>query len=372
MKYDLEDLLKESFSHKEKPTQEFCQSVIREMKAKEKRPSPTGWMRNKGFIAAACIGMILLAGVAFRVWKMGFVTEKGQSTGQFAQTQTLSPAMTNLPKNTDNPAGEKGQSVSRYLPGNEKRSDGEGNENANREKNGDDHDAAGNPSEQEIRKKPNGNAGITPLPDSNGHSGGGSKKPGDSPVPENPVSDEPQVEPVEQTPQPDQMPDATLIPEPSGGYVSLCSIADYTFTKSEITEGDIVSIESTSLLRNQMISSYEQLQELLQKVKEKPEYQYNGAQQVIQRLNEFDSNYFVSNALCLYTIDLPAGYEFKLTAVDVEEDMQGRKWLSIQIAKSHIASMEADGADGQGFYGCSIQVPKSIAQYCEYMACEVT
>lgn len=384
MRYNMEELLQNAYEQKEKPTKEFCQSVIRGMKEKEMKTSfwGTGLLYNKMLAAAFCIGLILIAGFAVRVWGGTNAPDAGRISGQFA-AETAAPVLSGTDPagdTDDTDPGEDG-SFPDDLPGDGKGSGEHGNQN-----NGGEGMYPENPSnipsgrERGIRVSIAGNIEKTAVPKTPVHDVV-YPTPGGSSVPETVYTAEPQpavrtAEPEKPIPEPAVTTQPANAPVQPGDYLSLCSLVTHTFSDPVMLPEEVTAPSSgvcadevagsfwNGLLKNRMITSFDELEAMRQDVQKKAGSlpKDGDIQKIVGQLEEYDSSFFLSDVLCVNLFYLEDGYDLTFSSVTIEEDDQGEKVLTLNLQVNKTAG--GAGASGKKYYGCFIQVPGELAWQC--------
>lgn len=406
MGYDMEELLKKMYSQKEEPTQEFCKSVMGEMKAKEgkvlfwKMPE----MRNRGFFAAACFGILLLTAFAVKVWTTGNHPDRGNLSAQFAQESGLpAPAAVDSAGLADRDSypvpGAAGQPNPSDYPINPEESKNKPQIKKTPLLN-DTHPSwqeASVPKDLSFLKPGEQTmepAGRTPQPTMDSFS---SLQTGSPPQ-------------LEESPQPLEPPQPGVL-QPSSEilagadengaddnkYVSLCSMetkscvyrADHIDkpdavpgSMAEYTEkltSDFPEEQEEAIIKelegffgNQMLFSYEQLQEMLQAAKAEPELQQwqDALEWIVGKLETYDSNSFSSSMFCVNLLHLRKGTDLELADVKILDREQGKTELNIQINQKQPVPAQAESSGAQSLYLCVVRVPKEIAGKCNCIVFE--
>ncbi|MDO4165950.1 MAG: hypothetical protein Q4D32_00945 [Eubacteriales bacterium] len=421
MKYDLDDLITKSYAKKDMVTPEFSQSVMEKMQAYSETPQ-----RNHGrIIVAACVGIACVIGVSILVWgdrtnresdpgssvlaeATGTPDTVNENTDTDTEETEHSPEVAEKAEQPDN-SEEPAQSVPQESSGEEQQDTPAAAETgAPQNKHTDNRSAEGNKGKEDARKshkdpkttvKPNDAKEQT-------HPSGEDR--------ENTINQSPST--ATQTPNTDteQTPSASAEPEqkvPVGSYLALCSMKcaspnkdlheegqvpsedegtvppegeevelpegeeNEAFAKTEGLEVVFSRLFSGDLFREQKISSYEQLQGLIEKAAlENKDQLYGewGMEWISQQFSQYDKAFFEENTLYLYTIYLTYGYSFSLSGVDVSQDADGNECLNIQVDQYKALEPGADTLEVMCYYCCFIQVPKYVANACDSVEYVVT
>lgn len=353
MKHDLDDLILQSFRKKEKISPEFSRSVMNKMKtAKE-----TAGRNNRGLVVAACVGILLVAGMTALVWKDNPTTQKEKGTKTVAR-ETNSPASSG--ENTDDSVGE--ENTDKSINGAKGQIEKNGKEKESSQKEVSRVTATKNPvatrrPKEDIQKekKKRNSSEKQNVPRSE-------KKP----------STEKQKSPsVNQLPRVTAAPDA-VEPVVAGSYIDLCSMKEASPDTENDSEAEIAfsRLFEDEMFGNQKISSYEELQDLIGKAKKECKDWNTPAKNralnwIIQQLEQYDTNYFEKNALYLYNVYCTYGYDFKLSAVNVVDQEDGKKLLDIQLDRVWTVGDDEAVPCVMCYYCCFVQVPRNIADACD-------
>lgn len=139
----------------------------------------------------------------------------------------------------------------------------------------------------------------------------------------------------------------------------------------EIDYGDL---HVKKVLGTQIITSYEQLQTLIQSAKDEvagnPEIKYEFTD-IIRQMEAIDREYFIENALCVGTLDYGArGYGFTVASSVIKQTKQGDiKQLNILLDQYWALPDDACTTCDAVYYGCLIQMPKDTVQDCHSLVC---
>lgn len=212
----------------------------------------------------------------------------------------------------------------------------------------------------------------------------------DQPVPEKPIKapttpDQPMLEqPIKvpvtsDQPAPEQPTKAPAIPEqplPSQPADSTTGSAVAAGEARLLFDNYNDGLTSGEFFGNQMIDSYEQLQNLIQKTKEEMEsntWQYgcDRLQWYINQMETIEQDYFTDHVLCINTMSVARGYEYTLdfAAKVVEED--GTKTLHLWL-KQHYSLKDGECVTcDMPYYSYFIQVPRELVQDCESVVCNL-
>lgn len=185
------------------------------------------------------------------------------------------------------------------------------------------------------------------------------------------------------TPETTKKPEGTRKPESTKTPSLLVSVKDYTklcsmecvSPKSDDTD-EITMIFSSlierNVLNNQIITSYDQLHTIIQKI-ENERNSWNGdiINQIVQVLEQYDRDYFQRNVLYYHNVYWTAGYDFRLSSVNMLMEEGGRKFLKIELDKFWALPPDYCAVDVMCYYGCFIQIPRDVAEECDAIECSL-
>lgn len=127
---------------------------------------------------------------------------------------------------------------------------------------------------------------------------------------------------------------------------------------------------------NQMIDSYEQLQNLIQKANEDMEsntWQYgrDRMQWYINQMEAIEQDYFTDHVLCINTMMVARGYDYTLDFAAKVVEGDGSKALHLWL-KRHYSLKEGECVTcDMPYYSFFIQVPRELVQECESVVCSL-
>lgn len=189
------------------------------------------------------------------------------------------------------------------------------------------------------------------------------------------------------TPAPDVIPTSNATPTPEAIATSdPQDKEDPDAKKPEFVSANPVATESAkvlysyavgyhnshvrTVLKNQIIDSYEQLQTLIRSAKDEvagnPETSYEFTD-IIRQMEAIDRDYFTSNVLCVGTIDdfAARGYDFEVMAATIQLTRQGDRVLDILLdgywALPDGMCVTCDAV----YYSCLVQMPRDAVQGCQ-------
>lgn len=366
MKYDLEEMLKESFSQKEKPSEEFYQSVLGEMKNHQKQSNK---IPVKGIVTAACVAVTVIS--------IGVVRYQLNMEDKIVVTEaTKEPAsLDGLDKKSDN-ATESPTPVPTQSPGNQKDDETVKKKDSKSSESLEDNtsDSNSTKSAKKVKNdKSKNEERDKKVSDSKKQSKNSKKNKNKSDQPEDKkdVTKPQQIESPEEnqdTPSESDENNSTtetpVMEEPEGGYVTLCSLEQVSFVKENPGNSDVSIPEDVDSI-NTVVTSQLQLQEVIEKVK-KGTYGFSdsGSKQMIEQLEKYDSKYFESNALYIGNIFEKYGYKFSLDSVKFEKEQNGNNYLKIILNKSWTVPDSQIAPDTMVYTNFFVQLPNKLVQAC--------
>ena len=122
-----------------------------------------------------------------------------------------------------------------------------------------------------------------------------------------------------------------------------------------------------AVLENQVIASYNQLQEIIRKIHKEHSF-WHMIKGLVEPLKKYDRDYFQNNVLYFHNIFQTMGYDFNLLSVELMED-EGRKYLKIELKPFWALPPDQCAPCVMRYYGCFIQMPKEVAQKCDTVEC---
>lgn len=371
MKDNLEDLLKQLYEQKEVPSQEFCQSVIQNMKERERDRTGFLWKKEKVsyqgiLMAVICAGIVILTGIGIQVYRQGGFPGKGISWKQdVAEHDNPTPAATEDPgdignrEEAKNPIDEGKQTETKDSVETEKPFD---------EKNKVETTPMPDDGQEHRQESSGGNAGNSQKEEGvfGGLSGSGNRKPQITKTAEPTRTSKPRETSKPTRTSKPMLPSETILPQKIPGsqenYVAVCSIETHVFSSTlQIPAGEEVD-GPASVFDSRFILSYEQLQSLIGEIEEKlVQIPDHDLQNILLQLRGYDPSYFASNALCIHWSYMKAGMDVGLRAVWVRDMGQGNYYLDIWLDKVYDETAQASGVK---FYSSFVSVPQTIARSC--------
>lgn len=375
MKFNLDELISKSFEGKEKVSSGFSQSVIEKMQ----EASGKTRRKNKGVLVAACVGMVLVTGVAVFAWGNSLDQQQTKKS-QILSEKTEIPHSVNKDSNREN--NERNAKRTKKEDGT--KSENVENENAEEIQ---EEDLSRNPiknAESKNRRKDEtrkitDNARIKKSIKNDiskqtkkwkevsdktrdRESSVNQKHPVCTKKPPSDESSKPSVS---------STPNITVPVISAGNYVDLCNMKMAIPEKQDSSDVQMVlgELYSDDLFGDQKVTSYEQLQALIEKAtKECDTWETTmagwGLKWIVQQLEQYDKKFFEDNALYINKIFLTYGYDFKLSAVDVKEEDNGKKSLNIKLDEIWTIGEDCAAPAVMVYYCCFVQVPKSVADGC--------
>lgn len=384
MKYYLDDLLKQAYGQPETPSEDFCQTVILEMK-KRKVVMPFWKKRGTYYgiaLAAACSGIMILAGFGIQILRQ----EKLQNPDMPIR-QEIAEKEKQVPMETEHPVDREDQvETEKQIDRKEETENGrpqdvlqengkEGGKHRNASGQGEvpGGDAASPQNRGEAKEMADSFSGNSdsrrkiiesgtsvPSGENNTEQDGGShpKKP------QSADSLDPGVSPEVPVPS-----DAVF---PQENYMSLCSVESFSFTpispnSSAPPDGMLFVADVTGvwgeIFQDRLIHSYEELQILTGEIQEKLGQEQDAhVQKILQYLKQYQPDDFVSDALCMDVIMKRAELELELNTVYLEGKREGKKCLNIQFGST---SGETDSKDLWQYSVSMVRVSQKIARQCD-------
>ena len=189
------------------------------------------------------------------------------------------------------------------------------------------------------------------------------------------VSDQPV--PVQPTSDP-AVPDRPTPGKPSGSTTGSAVIGK----EAKLLFGNYNDgLRDSFFLGNQMIVSYEQLQDLIREIREDmendtrqgelPWYGVERMQWFIQQLEAIEEDYFSDHVLCITTMSVARGYDYTLDMAGkvVEED--GTKALHLCLKQHYNLEKDECVTCDMSYYSYFIQLPRDLVQDCESVVCSL-
>ena len=404
MKYDLEELLSKSYEQGEKASREFSRSVIEKMQASTGR----GIRKRPWICAAACMGVLLLSGAALLSWKAHSDVGEGKQSAwrsrskveekvaQVPDADGKQSEMAGQPgdafdggdrvaKNPsaeggDGGEGQKGSPASTGVPPISDESSNASDRNASEDHSRKERSQSANASYKSVEIQPEPGVRKQSVPSDHqvkkpaadeGKKPGTAEKPGDAGKPgtaEKPGDAE--------KPGTASKPAATGKPAGSGkpvvvkDYTRLCSMQCVRPEGEDVEEVSLAfsSLINRGVLKNQVIASYDQLQEIIRIIKKEHFFQH-VVQGLVEPLKKYDRSYFQKNVLYLYNIYETMGYDFTLFSVKYVEEEGGRKKLKIELDGFWALPPDQCAPCVMCYYGSFIQMPRELAEKCDDIEC---
>ena len=198
-----------------------------------------------------------------------------------------------------------------------------------------------------------------------------------TPEPEPPIKDP--AMPEQPTPEPEPpIKDPAMPEQPVPGQP-----ADST-TGSAVADGEAKllfdnyndGLVNGNFFGNQIVASYEQLQNLIQKTKAEMagntwQPGRDQLQWYIDHLEAIGQDYFTDHVLCISTMSVARGYDYTLDMAGkvVEED--GTKALYLCLKRHYNLKKDECVTCDMPYYSFFIQLPRELVQNCESVVCSL-
>lgn len=234
---------------------------------------------------------------------------------------------------------------------------------------------AGEKTDSAKNVNPSGNPTVRLTEDPGSTASGSSSVTSDSAVSDQPVSKQPTLDPKASEPPTAEpaVPEQPIPGKPADSTTGSAVISG----EAKLLFGNYNDgLPDGNFFGNQIVASYEQLQNLIQKTREEMagntwQPGCDRLQWYINQMETIGEDYFSDHVLCINTMSVARGYEYILDSARADVGEDGTKILHLCLRQHYNVKGDESVTCDMPYYSYFIQLPKELIQDCETVVCSL-